>query len=228
VAASGAGLSAEESRDLANDAVHQPRERGPIEDGNCPQGVLPSLPWKTRLTVALTLLSCLTTSTSGLAVGSAGLPTTSTSDREPVPGCCTLRQTESGDFRADDADRPGTPPFTTIAWRLWHLIQNYGAKRQPEWLGVERPPGGFERDDAAPATAAEAIAVLARAHDFWQDLLRELPAVTWWEPLGPIAGEYAESSKAALVLHHIDEQIHHGAELGVLRDLYLHDAANPD
>jgi hypothetical protein len=24
------------------------------------------------------------------------------------------------------------------------------------------------------------------------------------------------------VLHHIDEQIHHGAELGVLRDLYLH------
>jgi hypothetical protein len=27
------------------------------------------------------------------------------------------------------------------------------------------------------------------------------------------------------VLHHLDEQIHHGAELGVLRDLYLHDAA---
>jgi hypothetical protein len=28
-----------------------------------------------------------------------------------------------------------------------------------------------------------------------------------------------------LVLHQIDEQIHHGAELGVLRDLYLHKPA---
>jgi hypothetical protein len=144
---------------------------------------------------------------------------------EPVPGCCTVRRTESGDYRADNADRPGDPPFTTIAWRLWHLVENYGGKRNPEWLGVKRPPGGFERGDPAPPTAAQAIAVLARAHDFWQHLLRELPAASWWEPLGPVAGEYAESDKASLVLHHLDEQIHHGAELGVLRDLYLHDPA---
>jgi len=74
---------------------------------------------------------------------------------EPVPGCCTVRRTESGDYRADDADRPGNPPLTTIAWRLWHLIEKYGGKRNPEWLGVERVPGGFESDDPAPATAAE-------------------------------------------------------------------------
>ena len=147
---------------------------------------------------------------------------------EPVPGCCTIRRTESGDCRADVADRPGTLPFTTIAWRLWHLIETYGGKRNPQWLGVERAPGGFEMDDPAPPTAAEAIAVLARAHHFWQDLLQELPAASWWEPLGPIAHEYAESSKAALVLHQLDEQIHHGAELGVLRDLYLHDPAKSD
>jgi hypothetical protein len=144
---------------------------------------------------------------------------------EPVPGCCTIRRTESGNYRADAADRPGSPPFTTIAWRLWHLVENYGAKRQPEWLGIERPPGGFERDDPAPPTAAEALAVLDRAHHFWQDLLHELPAASWWEPLGPIAHGYAESSKTALVLHHLDEQIHHGAELGVLRDLYQHHRA---
>jgi hypothetical protein len=101
---------------------------------------------------------------------------------------------------------------------------NYGGKRNPQWLGVDRPPGGFERDDPAPTTAAEAIAVLDRAHAFWRDLLQELPAASWSEPLGPVAHEYAESDKAALVLHHLDEQIHHGAELGVLRDLYLHDA----
>ena len=92
---------------------------------------------------------------------------------------------------------------------------------------MERPPGGFEKYDPAPPTAAEAIAVLARAHDFWQDLLQKLPAASWREPLSPIAGEYAESSKAALVLHHLDEQIHHGAEIGVLRDLYRYDAAKP-
>jgi hypothetical protein len=147
---------------------------------------------------------------------------------EPVPGCCTIRRTESGDYRADDADQPGIPPFTTIAWRLWHLIEVYGGKRNPKWLGVERPPGLFDRDDPAPATAAEAIAVLACAHDFWQDLLQELPAASWWEPLGPIAHEYAESSKAALVLHQLDEQIHHGAELGVMRDLYQHHRAKSD
>lgn len=142
---------------------------------------------------------------------------------EPVPGCCTIRRSDSGDFRADHPDRSGNPPFTTIAWRLWHLIECYGGKRNPEWLGVERPPGGFERDDPAPATAAEAIATLDRAHAFWQDLLQEMPAASWWEPLGPVAGPFAKDDKASLVLHQLDEQIHHGAELGVLRDLYPHD-----
>jgi hypothetical protein len=142
---------------------------------------------------------------------------------EPVAGCCTIRRTKSGNYHTDypdEADNP--PPFTTIAWRLWHLIGCYGGKRNPEWLGVERPPGGFEMEDPVPATAGEAIAVLERAHAFWQDLLQALPAASWWEQLGSVAGPYAEDDKASLVLHQLDEQIHHGAELGVLRDLYLH------
>lgn len=139
---------------------------------------------------------------------------------EPVPGCWTIRRADSGTYRVDYSDSPNCPPFTTIAWRLWHLIECYGGKRNPQWLGVERPPGGFEKDDPAPATAAKAIGVLESAHAFWQDLLHALPADSWWEPLGPVAGPYAESDKASLVLHQLDEQIHHGAELGVLRDLY--------
>ena len=142
---------------------------------------------------------------------------------EPVPGCRTVRRTDSGVYRADDADQP-VPPFTTIAWRLWHLIENYGGERNPRWLGVARPPGSFERDAPPPATAAEALAVLERAYAFWQGVLAELPAASWWEPLGPIAGPYADDDKASLVLHQLDEQIHHGAELGVLRDLYRHHA----
>jgi len=87
---------------------------------------------------------------------------------------------------------------------------------------VKPPPGGFEGDDPAPPTAAEAIGVLDRAHAFWQDLLRELPAGSWWQPMGPVAGPYAAADKASLVPHQLDEQIHHEAELGAPRDLYLH------
>jgi len=39
-------------------------------------------------------------------------------------------------------------------------------------------------------------------------------------PPGPVAGPFAGDDKASFVLHQLDEQIHHGAELGVLRDLY--------
>ena len=171
---------------------------------------------------------------------------------EPVPGCCTVRRTGSGAYRADSADRPvavlrpatgpaagagadtgvGTggsqgaqgaaydPPFTTIAWRLWHLTGTYGGERNPRWLGVERAAGGFEQHDPAPGNAAQALAALDRAAAFWQGVVQELPAASWWEPLGPVAGPFAEEDKASLVLHQLDEQIHHGAELGVLRDLY--------
>jgi hypothetical protein len=145
---------------------------------------------------------------------------------EPVPGCWTIRQEDSGEYRADYAGDSETQPFTTIAWRLWHLIANYGGKRNPEWLGLQREPGGFESDDPAPATALEAMAALDRAHALWEDALQQVSEASWWEPIGPLAGEYAESDRASLVLHQLDEQIHHGAELGVLRDLYLHDHAS--
>ena len=142
---------------------------------------------------------------------------------EPVAGCYTVRRTQSGNYLAEDPDEADDPPhFTTIAWRLWHLIECYGGKRNPKWLGVERPPGGFEMEDPVPATAAEAITVLERAQAFWQDLIQALPPDAWWDQLGPVAGPYAEDDKASLVLHQLDEQIHHGAELGVLRDLYTH------
>ena len=117
------------------------------------------------------------------------------------------------------------PPFTTIAWRLWHLTGTYGGERNPRWLGVERAPGGFEQGDPAPGSAAQALAALDRAAAFWQGVLQELPTASWWEPLGPVAGPFAEDDKASLVLHQLDEQIHHGAELGVLRDLYRHQRA---
>ncbi|MDT4906149.1 MAG: hypothetical protein QOH52_4165, partial [Pseudonocardiales bacterium] len=41
------------------------------------------------------------------------------------------------------------------------------------------------------------------------------------QPLGPAWGPYADDSWAALVVHAQDELAHHGAEVALLRDLYL-------
>jgi uncharacterized damage-inducible protein DinB len=142
---------------------------------------------------------------------------------EPVPGCWSLRADAAGVMRADHAvatDDP--PPFTTIAWRLWHLIGCYGAERNAQWLGASLRRPGFDSDDPAPATAAGAIGVLEGAHETWHAVLTALPDEQWSAPLGRVAGFYADDNKASFVLHQIDEQIHHGGELGVLRDLYHH------
>lgn len=139
---------------------------------------------------------------------------------EPAPLCWTLRPTASGVYRGDHAVAPAQPPFTTIAWRLWHLIGCYGGDRNPKWLALDRPPTGLDHGDPAPPTAAEAIDALARAQVHWHDLLTSLPAEQYGDRLGPIAGQYAESDKADLILHQLDEQIHHAAEIGVVRDLY--------
>jgi hypothetical protein len=49
---------------------------------------------------------------------------------EPVPNCWTIRLQPDGRYRADWAvPLAATGPFTTIAWRLWHLINCYGAER---------------------------------------------------------------------------------------------------
>jgi hypothetical protein len=82
---------------------------------------------------------------------------------EPVPGCWTLRRTDSGEYRADRSESAQLAPLTTIAWRLWHLIECYGGERNPRWLGVIRSHGGFDRDDPAPGSAAEGIAALEGA-----------------------------------------------------------------
>ena len=103
------------------------------------------------------------------------------------------------------------------------MVSRWGrTKHRQGALAVERAPGGFEQDDPAPGNAAQALAALDRAAAFWQGVLQELPTASWWEPLGPVSGPFAEDDKASLVLHQLDEQIHHGAELGVLRDLYRH------
>ena len=143
---------------------------------------------------------------------------------EPVDGCWSIRQQDDGAWTPDGApERPAHEPFTTIAWRLWHLIDMYGENRAPIWLGV--PPQGEaigldDPDGSPPATADAALALLDRAHARWDAHLALAVDELLAEPIGPVAGPWAEASKAAYVLHMLDEFVHHSAEISLLRDLW--------
>jgi hypothetical protein len=140
---------------------------------------------------------------------------------EPVKGCWSIRAGSDGVLRPDWAAFADPPPFTNVAWRLCHLIACYGAGRNREWLGVSSAGApSFESTDPAPTTAGAALETLRAAHDEWAAVLGSMTDATLAEKLGPIAGQYAESDKAGFVIHMLDEFIHHGAELALLRDLW--------
>jgi hypothetical protein len=143
---------------------------------------------------------------------------------EPAPGCWSIRQRDDGTWTADwPLPRPEPEPFTTIAWRVWHLIDMYGEDRAPRWLDVpaQGAPIGLDDPDAAPpASAAAAVALLEQAHDRWDAHLALADDARLGELVGPVAGDFAERTRAAYVLHMLDEFIHHGAEIAVLRDLW--------
>lgn len=143
---------------------------------------------------------------------------------EPAPGCWTIREGNDGRWRADRPLPPPAPePFTTIAWRLWHLIDMYGEDRAPEWLDVAPqgdPVGLDDPQGAPPPTAAEALALLDRAHDRWEAHLALATDERLGRKNGPVAGAYADRTRTSYVLHMLDEFIHHGAEIALLRDLW--------
>ena len=143
---------------------------------------------------------------------------------EPAPGCWSVRQRRDGRWAIDQAiPAPDPAPLTTIAWRLWHLIDMYGENRAPEWLDVpaQGTPIGLDAPDAAPpSTAADALDMLERAHDRWDAHLHLVTEEQLAMPIGPVGGEYADRTRTSYVLHMLDEFVHHGAEISLLRDLW--------
>jgi hypothetical protein len=118
---------------------------------------------------------------------------------------------------ADWADPDPEPaPFTTIAWRTWHLavdaLDSYSARlfgRTGTGLSGHHWVG----------TWAAAQPLLTAAGQVFRDGL-----VSWGDdvfvPLGPSWGPFAEHSRLDLYLHARHEVSHHGAEIALLRDLY--------
>ena len=138
---------------------------------------------------------------------------------EPVADCMTVRPTPDGAFRADPAiaETPEPAPFTTIAWRMWHI----GADCLRGYLRFFTDDVNLSDVERWPGTADEGIRQLADDWSRFRSQVEGLGDARLLEPMGPRAGAYAEETFLLLALHALDEVAHHGAELGVLRDLYL-------
>ncbi len=133
---------------------------------------------------------------------------------EPVPGCWSVRPDAHGRFVMDDQWPPPDPaPFTTIAWRMMHIAVGLFAVRAEMFFDV---PGG----DPLPGTAADAITFLDDTYHRWHDQVSALDEAAIEAPLGERGGPYAAEPMGGLILHINRETMHHGGEIGVLRDLY--------
>ncbi len=134
---------------------------------------------------------------------------------EPAPGCWTVRRQANGRWAADYAEPDPVPaPLSTIAWRLVHIgeckimYHEYafgpGRLTWPEIDSAHTVEGAIEQVEHGHALLSEALEGLTD-----DDLDR--PRATNW-------GEQWPTWKIFWTMIHHD--IHHGAEIGTLRDLF--------
>jgi hypothetical protein len=144
---------------------------------------------------------------------------------EPVPGAWNVRprggtadiQIGTGAFTIDWAfPEPSPAPVTTIAWRLAHILVGILGDRNARHFGG--PPISYESYDY-PGSANDALNRLDDQYQKWIVGVRSLDD----ERLGQPCGEHGFEADpmAALVLHINREMIHHGAEIALLRDLFV-------
>jgi len=142
---------------------------------------------------------------------------------EPVPGCWSVRAADGGAFRADGPqDPPEPPPVTTIAWRMMHIAVGCFTIRTSAFFdnagGDMFDPRHIPAD--LPHTAAGGLAFLHDSYRRWHDRIAALDDVAMRTPLGPKGAYFSAEPMAALIMHVNRETMHHGGEIGVLRDLY--------
>lgn len=139
---------------------------------------------------------------------------------EPAPLSWSVRDAPEG-LRFDFGLMPGPPvPITTIAWRLTHIIDLLREDRCHRVLDV--PPAADVDEVWITTSAADAISLLELAFATWRGYL----AVT--DPAQIFDAAEGWPDRFTFALHIIDELIHHAAEIGLLRDLYLAAATTDD
>ncbi|WP_064744162.1 DinB family protein [Actinomadura oligospora] len=139
---------------------------------------------------------------------------------EPVPDGWTIRPDESGRWRIDadgGGPAPDPVPVPTIAWRMGHVGLTFVDFGERLFNGRN-----ITIDDVEfSGTADGGVAFLENAYRrHWREPLEKLTAEEWWCPGGPAFFGFAERPVFEVVLHVLDEFVHHTAEIGVLRDLY--------
>lgn len=146
----------------------------------------------------------------------------------PVPDAWSVRprgsstapvQAGTGDFTIDFAfPQPVPAAFTTIAWRLGHVIVGVLAARNAAHFGA--PAASYETWEYAGGAAA-ALDQLETQLDVWRAGVRGLGDAGLRVPVGA-KEPFPEAPMADLVLHIHRELIHHLSEVCLLRDLHLH------
>jgi hypothetical protein len=136
---------------------------------------------------------------------------------EPVAGCWNIRPdpgSPSG-WTVDYPDvEPDPPPFTTIAWRMLHIADGNTIYWEHGF-----GPGRRHYTDLAPhGAAAAAIAYLAESQRSVTATLAGIDDEQLDELRPTPGGEHWPAGRILAVL--LDEQVHHGAEIALLRDLY--------
>jgi hypothetical protein len=141
---------------------------------------------------------------------------------EPVAGCWTLhRRSETrgvsaggGEWVIDyDLSQPQPAPFTTIAWRTLHLASvNY------LYWDYAFGSASLTFDLELPGEAAEATDWLFASHQPVADALTGLNDLDLDKLVPTNWGEEWPLHRVIVTL--INEQVHHGAEISLMRDLY--------
>jgi DinB family protein len=135
---------------------------------------------------------------------------------EPVAGCWTVREHRPGHWAADypEPPHPEPPPFTTIGWRLVHVseckLMYHEYAFGPATLTFPDINSAHTAKDAI-AQLAEGQALLKRDLGTLDDAGLDREVLTNW-------GERWPAWRVFWTM--IEHDLHHGGEIGALRDLY--------
>lgn len=150
----------------------------------------------------------------------------------PVEPCIDLDPADDGRLRYAEPTRDA-PQITTLRWRLMHIAIGCFHSRASTFFGdgsVSADADMFDarhRPDTVPSDAAGALDFLDGAYAWWHDAIAALDDEAMSRPLGPRGALFADDPMAALVLHLNRELMHHGGEVGLLRDLYRAGGSRP-
>lgn len=152
---------------------------------------------------------------------------------EPVPNCLSIRRrvdgpgpaatrlVGAGEWGRDSTygSNPSPPPFSTIAWRLNHLAEML-ARRADYTIGDHSLTADGYR---IPGSAIDGIAAFKTASASWRKALTTADDAAL-DMVGRSTypdGSDPEQPFLELVWWVNRELLHHGAEIALLRDLYL-------